>query len=142
MLSLNLSGSHWLKYGEPRDNLISLQAVLSSGEIVNFDSASNVAGLNTQSDQTAKGLVQRVGKLLDQRSDLIEQHRPQVQQNQSGYNLFDLKPGNRVDLTRLLVGSEGTLGAITQATLQTEPIPRFRGAVSYTHLTLPTIYSV
>ena len=127
MLSLNLSGSHWLKYGEPRDNLISLQAVLSSGEIVNFDSASNVAGLNTQSDQTAKGLVQRVGKLLDQRSDLIEQHRPQVQQNQSGYNLFDLKPGNRVDLTRLLVGSEGTLGAITQATLQTEPIPRFRG---------------
>ena len=127
VLSLNLSGSHWLKYGEPRDNLISLQVVLSSGEIVNLDSASNVAGINTQLDQTAKGLTQRLGRLLEKRSDLIEQHRPQVQQNQSGYNLFDLIQGNRIDLTRLLVGSEGTLGAITQATLQTEPIPRFRG---------------
>ena len=127
VLSQNLSGSHWLKYGEPRDNLVSLQAVLSSGEIVNLDSASNVAGLNTQLDQTAKGLTRSVGNLIDNRSDLIDKHRPQVQQNQAGYNLFDLKQGNRIDLTRLLVGSEGTLAAITQATLQTQPIPRFRG---------------
>ena len=127
VLSLNLSGSHWLKYGEPRDKVISLQVVLSTGEIVDLDSSRNVSGIKTQSGQTSRVLAQRLGEVLDRRSDLLERHQPQVQQNQSGYNLFDLKQGNQIDLTRLLVGSEGTLAAITQATLQTEPIPRFRG---------------
>ena len=127
MLALNLSGSHWIKYGEPRDQVLSLQVVLSSGEIVEFDSARNVSGVRSQPTQAAESLMSRVGSLLEKRAGLIAADHPETNLNQSGYNLADLKQGNRIDLTRLLVGSEGTLGIITQATLQTEPIPKHRG---------------
>jgi Fe-S oxidoreductase len=41
--------------------------------------------------------------------------------------LFDAVRDDQVDLTRLLVGSEGTLAVITQAKLLTDPQPRHRG---------------
>ena len=38
MLSLNTSGSHWLKTGTPRDHVISLQVVLADGEVMEVHS--------------------------------------------------------------------------------------------------------
>lgn len=128
MLALNRSGSHWAKYGEPRNKVLSLQVVLSSGEVVEIDS-----GLAKSSDERkprepiVESLTNRVTQLIEKRGEVIEANRPDVNQNQAGYNLFDLHRDEHVDLTRLLVGSEGTLGIITQATLQTEPIPPHRG---------------
>lgn len=127
VLALNRSGSHWVQHGEPRDHVLSLQAVLSSGEIVELDSARNVSGVRSQTSLLADRLANRVGQLISKRQDLIDNHRPQVNQNQAGYNLFDLRQGNRIDLSRLLVGSEGTLAIITRATLQTVPLSRHRG---------------
>ena len=47
--------------------------------------------------------------------------------NRCGYHLYDVLKEGQLDLARLLVGSEGTLALITQATLRTEPIPKHRG---------------
>ncbi len=128
VLALNRSGSHWAKYGEPRDKVLSLQIVLSSGEVVEFDSPLlKIAAERKARDPIVESLSNRVSQLIDRRREVIENNRPQVKQNQAGYNLFDLERDGAIDLTRLLVGSEGTLGIITQATIQTEPIPRHRG---------------
>ena len=40
---------------------------------------------------------------------------------------MDVLGDGYLDLARLLVGSEGTLALITEATLRTEPLPRHRG---------------
>lgn len=128
VLALNRSGSHWAKYGEPRDKVLSLQVVLASGEVAEFDSTMINSSVDRKSrEPIVDSLTNRVSQLIDRRREVIDSNRPEVKQNQAGYNLFDLEQGGGVDLTRLLVGSEGTLGIITQATLKTEPIPRHRG---------------
>jgi anaerobic glycerol-3-phosphate dehydrogenase C subunit len=125
VLSLNRSGSHWAKYGEPRDKVIALQVVLPSGEVVELSAAKSP--IQNANGHAPSALANRVSQLIDRRQEVIDAHRPNVNQNQAGYNVFDLHHNHEIDLTRLLVGSEGTLGIITQATIETEPIPRHRG---------------
>lgn len=126
-LAMNTSGSHWVRYGAPRETIMRLQMVLSTGEVVEFDSQENATISKTFPSLRAQLLAGRVRRVISSNEELIAEQRPQVMQNQAGYNLFDVQQNGHTDLTRLLVGSEGTLGIITEATLKTEPIPRHRG---------------
>jgi FAD/FMN-containing dehydrogenase/Fe-S oxidoreductase len=133
MLSLNTSGSHWLKTGTPREHVISLQVVMASGEVVEFQSdivePSTVATTERANENAASLYQQKILHILQRHKDRIDAGKPDTKVNQAGYNVFDLRRGNDVDLTRLLVGSEGTLGIITEAKLRTISIPRHRGVV-------------
>ena len=136
MLSLNRSGSHWLKTGTPRDHVVSLQVVLANGEVIEVNSSlEEVPALGQRVASKSGGVAAyetKVASLLDRYEELIDDKRPATKVNQAGYNVFDLRPeggAERVDLTRLFVGSEGTLGIITEAKLRTITIPRHRGVV-------------
>ena len=138
MLSMNRSGSHWLKTGTPRDHVVSLQVVLADGEVIEIDSTiEDVQALDSETALAKNGVAlyeTKVGRLLERNADLIKEEQPDTKVNQAGYNVFDLQPdgtSRRVDLTRLFVGSEGTLGIITEVKLRTIPIPRHRGVVLF-----------
>lgn len=126
ILALNLTGSHWVRFGSPRDKVISLQVVMANGQVLEFSSGLDRSPPAVDEPQIAM-LRQRMNDLLDQRHKQIEEVRPKTLINQAGYNLFDLRTHGPLDLTRLLVGSEGTLGLITRAKLKLETIPRHRG---------------
>src|SRR6185436_3651947 len=57
--------------------------------------------------------------LLDANRELINRSRPQTLKNSSGYHVFD----PQFDLTRLLVGSEGTLALVAEAKLKLIRLP-------------------
>ncbi|MEM7784744.1 MAG: anaerobic glycerol-3-phosphate dehydrogenase subunit C, partial [Planctomycetota bacterium] len=126
-LSMNNTGSHWVSYGAPRDQVLKLQVVVSGGEVVEFDSCQNIAATDAQPLLRAQLYAGKIKRILTRNQELIDQHRPKTLQNQAGYNVFDLQQDKQIDLTRLFVGSEGTLGIITEATLRTIPIPKHRG---------------
>jgi anaerobic glycerol-3-phosphate dehydrogenase C subunit len=126
-LAMNNSGSHWVRYGTPREHVMSLQVVVGNGEVLELDSSQNVASKDAIPKLRAQLFGGRIQRILSQNESLIKESQPKTKQNQAGYNLFDLKQDKQIDLTRLFVGSEGTLGVITEATLKTVPIPKHRG---------------
>lgn len=132
-LSLNRSGSRWLKTGTPRDHVVSIEMVLASGEVVQFDSSLgqqvNPDLQNVQKSFESTQYEGRIKTIINRNTQLIADSQPNAKINQAGYHVYDIVDGDEVDLTRLLVGSEGTLGVITEVTLRTIPVPRHRGAV-------------
>src|SRR5581483_3754373 len=91
MIANNAAGPRTVKYGPTRDYVLGLECVMDDG--------SGTGGARW------RGLEAEMKALLDANRALIEQSRPQTLKNSSGYHVFD----PQFDLTRLLVGSEGTL---------------------------------
>lgn len=125
MLANNSSGPHTLRYGSVKDNVRSLRVCLESGWL---DAAEYALGGSDLAQVLANhSALGSVLALVRDHCDLIRMKRPTVTKNSSGYNLFGLLDGmdrHVFDLPRLFVGSEGTLGIISEATLTLVDCPR------------------
>lgn len=119
MIANNSSGPHTLRYGSVKDNVRRLRLCLTSSSWIEARSYS----LN---DPTLECLLTTVPTLRDvlmltqTHADLIAAKRPTVSKNSCGYNLFGVAEGltrGLFDLPKLFVGSEGTLGVMSEATL-------------------------
>lgn len=127
MIAIDSAGSRWLRYGSMRQHVQSLQVVLADGEIMEVGREELVEGVSTSTIVRKRDLVNRLAALLTENAELIRRHQPNSPQNHCGYDLVDILADGHIDLARLLVGSEGTLALITEATLRTEALPRHRG---------------
>ncbi len=87
------------------------------------DSGTEFAGSRSRLDL----IVGELTRLIGRESAVIRAHRPRSLVNRSGYHLYDILHSGHLDLARMLVGSEGTLGLITEATVRLDPLPPFRG---------------
>lgn len=119
----NAAGEKTLKYGSTRNFVKSLQIVLANGQLITAEQIS-AQELNQKKGQTdVEGDIYREleGLLIDNAA-LIESTRPKVSKNSAGYNVWDIlgKRGS-FNLANLLVGSQGTLGLVTEITFRTEP---------------------
>jgi len=127
VLAVGQSGSRWLKYGSARDHVQRLQVVLGSGDVVELGQEDLRPGGETPDDKPAARLTSQVGALLKRHEKPLARHRPKSLVNTSGYLIYDLIDDNRLDMAKLMVGSEGTLGVITEATLRTSALPACSG---------------
>ena len=124
LLSTNASGSHWLRYGSPRDKVQRLQLVLADASVIELNGRDAEPG---DADPRVARLASEVSGLLRRRWTSLQEAAPATRVNHAGYSLTDLGGPDAVDLRRLIVGSEGTLGLITQAEVTLDPIPAHRG---------------
>ncbi len=74
-------------------------------------------------------MARKVGTLLHYHADSIDRRWPRSPRNRAGYALKAAWQPGVLDLARLVVGSEGTLALVTEATLRTIPIPTAQAVV-------------
>ena len=118
----NSSGEKSFKYGDTRDYVRSLRVVLANGEVIETGRLSKRELGKKLGLATFEGEIYRaVDTLLEENSELIEKIQIGVTKNSAGYFLEDIKrKDGSFDLTPLIVGSQGTLGIVTETTLETE----------------------
>jgi FAD/FMN-containing dehydrogenase/Fe-S oxidoreductase len=133
VVAIDAGGSHWRSYGSARRHVEGLQIVLADGEVLDVGRHAvpkPVEGAGESCPATRLDhLVQSVAGLIERNAKLIAQYRPQSLVNRSGYTLHDVLADGQLDLAKLLVGSEGTLALILDATLSIDPLPAHRGCV-------------
>lgn len=118
----NSSGEKSLKYGDTRAYVSSLRVVLANGEVIETGRLSKRELSKKLGLATFEGEIYRsIDTLLEENSELVEKSVLGVTKNTAGYDLADVKHRDgSFDLTPLLVGSQGTLGIITEITLDSE----------------------
>ncbi|MBM4160057.1 MAG: FAD-binding oxidoreductase [Ignavibacteria bacterium] len=130
MIATNAAGAHGVKYGAMKDHVESLLVVLANGELATIRQPFLESGLVYS--RAYRDIYIRLRSLLTANRDTILQRFPQVLKNSSGYNLYDAVRSKDFDLRKIIVGSEGTLAAVVQASLHlTRPPPIRLGAAAY-----------
>src|SRR4029079_2608905 len=71
-------------------------------------------------------IYRALAQVVERYGDEVRRRFPDITRRVSGYNLPALLPANDFDVARLLVGSEGTLVTILEATLRLVPWPAAR----------------
>lgn len=116
MVANNSGGERNLKYGKTARYVQELEVVLADGKVYRLQHLAGEALQEKLKQQNFEGeLYRRVSRLVSQHQKLILQHAPKVSKNSSGYAIWEIGDGkNSLDLARLMVGSQGTLGIITK----------------------------
>lgn len=118
----NSSGEKSVKYGSTLDFVRSLRVVLANGEVIETYRLSKRELNKKLGLSTFEGEIYRsLDSLLDEHKADIQSMARDVSKNTAGYNLGDIKrKDGSFDLTPLFVGSQGTLGIVSEITLETE----------------------
>ena len=119
----NASGEKTIKYGSTRDYVKSLRVVLANGEVI------ETGRINKRELNKKLGLATFEGEIYRNLDTLLEENREALQhnllnvtKNSSGYALTDVRrKDGSFDLTPLFVGSQGTLGIVSEAVIETAP---------------------
>ena len=118
MVANNAGGEKNLKYGKTGAYVEALKVVLADGETHTIKKLEGEALRAKLAEESFEGGIYRsVAAMVSKNRETIEKARPRVTKNSSGYALWDVGDGkSALDLTKLIIGSQGALGIITEIT--------------------------
>jgi FAD/FMN-containing dehydrogenase len=119
----NASGEKSVKYGSTEEFTESLRVVLANGEVIETGRLSKRELSKKLGLASFEGEIYRtLDALIEENHDLIQSLSLATSKNSAGYNLGAVKnKDGSFDLTPLIVGSQGTLGIVTEAVMAAEP---------------------
>ena len=126
MIGNNSAGAHSLTYGKTLDHVIELTVLLSDGsEVVLKELSSDALEGKSQADSLEGRVHREVARLAQEHRSEILARYPKIMRRVSGYNLDEFIKPQPFSLSRILVGSEGTLGMVVEAKMRLVPKPKW-----------------
>lgn len=122
----NATGAHSLSYGYIADHVEKIEAVLADGSMIEF----------TNDMPASSPLAQKCYDLLSPKADVIKKAMPRTKRNRSGYGIANICHNGKIDMARLMAGSEGTLAIFTKITLRTVDVPKAKALLQIEFATL------
>lgn len=132
MVSNNAGGEKSLQYGKTDQFVTELKVVLSDGnEYVVKPLTRDELNQKMGQDDFEGNLYRQTFELLDKHYDEIQQARPRVSKDSTGYHLWNVwnRETGIFDLTKLFVGAQGTLGIVTDIKFRLVPQPVHSGTL-------------
>jgi FAD/FMN-containing dehydrogenase len=120
MVNNNAGGEKTLAFGKTEDFVRELTMVLSDGEKHVIRPLSGDEFEQKLKEQSFEGeLYRKLHSLIESNYDLIKKSKPDVSKNSAGYYLWNVwdRETKVFDMTKLIVGSQGTLGLMAEAKL-------------------------
>lgn len=115
----NSSGEKTLNYGCTKDYVKKVRTILSDGNEYEFGPISKNELENKMAQQDFEGgIYRKIFKLIQDNKELIRNAKPNVSKNSTGYFIWDVWDEKTFDLSKLIVGSQGTLGITTDVTFK------------------------
>ncbi|HEY8755157.1 MAG TPA: FAD-binding and (Fe-S)-binding domain-containing protein, partial [Candidatus Dormibacteraeota bacterium] len=127
MIGNNSAGSGSVRYGMTIDHVRALEVVLSDASTATLAPLGEGELARRAGADTLEGRIHaRLPGLVEEHRDAIESGFPKWWRRAGGYRLDRLAAGSPFDLAKFVVGSEGTLVVVTEATVGLVPLPKAR----------------
>lgn len=130
MIGNNSSGTKSIFYGITKDHVLATKVILSDGAVLDFR---EISTKEREERSKAKNENGREAEILTKFKSIIESNRneiinryPKLMRRVQGYNLDSFTGFENWNLSKLIVGSEGTLGTVLEAKLNLEPLPKYK----------------
>lgn len=126
MIGNNSAGAHSIVYGKTIDHVLELKVLLSDGsEAVFRDLSPTEVEAKSRANGFEGQLYRDMPQLIYARKKDIEARYPKILRRVSGYNLDAFIGNEPTNLSRLVVGSEGTLACVVEAKMRLVPLPKW-----------------
>src|ERR687885_362983 len=127
MIGNNSCGVHSVMAGRTSDNVYELDIVLHDGTRMSVGETGDEELERIIAEGGRKGeIYAELKELRDRYADLIRERYPDIPRRVSGYNLDELLPEKGFNVARAIVGSEGTLATVLEATVRLVHSPPHR----------------
>ena len=129
----NTCGAHSVIYGKTLDHIKELDVILSDGTQTHFQTLdareleAKLNGTGLESD-----IYRGVRRLAQENVAEINARYPNIMRRVSGYNLDQFLVDDNFNMTKMIVGSEGTLCVVTEVKINLVPRPTMT-ALSVVH---------
>ena len=129
MMANNSSGARSVLYGITIDHVLEQTVLLSDGSIVEFREIPRAAV--PMDDSLEARCYQKVLALSAEHAEEIDRRYPKILRRVGGYNLDRFVDSSApVNLAKIMVGSEGTLGIVLEAKVKLVPLPKAKALMA------------
>lgn len=132
MVANNSGGEKSLQHGKTEKFVTELEVVLADGKTYTVKPLTKKELNAKMRQKDFEGeLYTKLFKLIDKNYDVIKAARPHVTKDSTAYHLWNVWDRQRevFDLTQLIVGSQGTLGLVTDIHFRLVPKPQYSGTL-------------
>ncbi len=130
MVANNAGGEKSLEHGKTENFVNELKVIFADGNeyLAKPLNKTQLIAKMAQGDYEGN-IYKKLFRLVDENYDKIQAAKPNVSKNSMGYNLWDVwdRETGIFDLTKLIVGSQGTLGFVTDIKFRLVPVKPYAG---------------